>query len=78
MKRIKYVSRFAKPFSEPELEQLADLAAAKNKDLDVTGVLITSGGVFFQVLEGPEEAVDDIFAAIEADSRHTDLLVLGA
>lgn len=77
MKRIKYVSRFAQPFSEPELEQLADQAAAKNQDLEVTGVLITSGGVFFQVLEGPEAAVDGIYGAIEADTRHTDLLVLG-
>ena len=77
MKRIKYVSRFARPFSETELAQLADQSAAKNKDLDVTGILITSGGIFFQVLEGPAEAVDGIFGAIESDARHTDLLVLG-
>ena len=77
MKRIKYVSRFAKPFSESELEQLAEQSAANNKDLDVTGVLITSGGIFFQVLEGPDDAVDGIFNAIKADTRHTDLVVLG-
>ncbi len=77
MKRIKYVSRFAKPFSESELDKLGEQAATKNKGLDVTGVLITSGGVFFQVLEGPADAVDGIFGAIEADARHTDLVVLG-
>ena len=77
MKRIKYVSRYAKPFSQEELDQLAGQSAAKNKELEVTGVLITSGGIFFQVIEGPDEAVDGIFGAIQADPRHTDLVVLG-
>jgi hypothetical protein len=54
MKRIKYVSRFAVPFREAELEELGMRAAKKNKGLDITGVLITSGGLFYQVLEGPQ------------------------
>jgi hypothetical protein len=77
LKRIKYVSRFAMPFRESELEELGAKAAEKNKDLEITGVLITSGGLFYQVLEGPQEAVDEIFGYIRADNRHTDLVVLG-
>jgi len=77
LKRVKYVSRFAMPFRENELEELGERAAEKNKDLDITGVLITSGGLFYQVLEGPKEAVDEIFGYIRADKRHTDLVVLG-
>ncbi len=77
MKRIKYVSRFATPFRESELEELGARAAKKNEGLGVTGVLLTSGGLFYQVLEGPEEAVDELFRAIRTDKRHTDLLVLG-
>jgi hypothetical protein len=77
MKRIKYVSRFATPFRESELEELGRKSAEKNESLGVTGVLLTSGGLFYQVLEGPEDAVDDLFRAIRADKRHTDLLVLG-
>ena len=77
MKRIKYVSRFATPFRESELQELGERAAKKNKDLEITGVLITSGGLFYQVLEGPVEAVDEIFGNIRGDKRHTDLLVLG-
>jgi hypothetical protein len=77
MKRIKYVSRFATPFSGSELEELGAKAAEKNEGLDITGVLITSGGLFYQVLEGPTEAVDGIFGYIKADERHTDLLILG-
>jgi hypothetical protein len=77
MKRITYVSRYSQPLSESDLDTLAELAAAKNRQLDVTGVLMASGGLFYQVLEGPAEAVDGIYAAIEGDDRHTDVLVLG-
>ena len=77
LKRVKYVSRFAMPFRENELEELGERAAEKNKTLDITGVLITSGGLFYQVIEGPKEAVDEIFGYIRADKRHTDLVVLG-
>lgn len=76
LKRITYVSRFAKPFSESELAELGELSARNNKELGVTGVLMTSGGIFFQILEGPAEAVDRVYAAIASDSRHTDLVVL--
>jgi adenylate cyclase len=76
LKRITYVSRFAKPFSEAELEKLGEVSSKNNRKLDITGVLMTSGGIFFQILEGPEEAVDQVYAAISADSRHTDLVVL--
>ena len=76
VKRITYVSRFAKPFSETELEELGELSATNNRKLDITGVLMTSGGIFFQVLEGPPEAVDSVYAAIAADPRHSNLVVL--
>jgi hypothetical protein len=76
LKRITYVSRFAKPFSESELEKLGESSARNNEELGVTGVLMTSGGIFFQILEGPEEAVDRVYSAIANDTRHTDLVVL--
>jgi hypothetical protein len=76
MKRIKYVSRYTKPLTESELEDLGRGAAAKNAELGVTGVLMASGGLFYQVIEGPPEAVDELFATIEGDERHTDVLVL--
>jgi hypothetical protein len=76
MKRITYVSRFAKPFTEQELTELGETAAENNRELDVTGVLMTSGGVFFQILEGPDDAVDEVYTAIAADPRHTNIVVL--
>ena len=77
MKRITYVSRFTKPFTESELHELGEISAKNNQSAGVTGVLMTSGGIFFQTLEGPVEAVDQIYDSIAADSRHTDLVILG-
>lgn len=75
-KRIKYVSRFTKPMDAKKLEELGEQAATNNRKLGVTGILMASGGLFYQVIEGPPEAVDGLLAAIERDERHTDLLIL--
>jgi hypothetical protein len=76
MKRLKYVSRYARDLTDTQLEALTRQAAEKNAGLDVTGILISSGRLFIQVLEGPAAAVDGIFARIREDSRHRDVLVL--
>jgi len=62
--------------NERELRSLGEAAAKKNQQNSITGFLMVSGGLFYQVLEGPEEKVDEIYAAIAADDRHTDLLML--
>lgn len=76
MKRIKYVSQFAGPMSHAELVELVSRAARKNTELGVTGVLTTSGRLFFQVLEGPDDVVDSLFATIAKDDRHTDVMLI--
>jgi len=76
MLRLKYVSRMNITLSDEEIDEIARQAAERNASLDVTGVLFASGGLFVQVLEGPEEAVSQLFDAISADSRHRDVLQL--
>jgi len=77
MKRLKYVSRFAEPMTSKEIWKLTARASKKNQEMDVTGVLMTSGGVFFQVIEGPAENIDQLYSAIVQDKRHVDVLLLG-
>ena len=38
--------------------------------------VLTSGRLFFQVLEGPDSQVDGLFEDIVADPRHKDVLLL--
>lgn len=76
LKRKSYVSRFSQPFTSDELEALAEDAAARNRSLGITGMLMSSGGIFYQVLEGPVAAVNELFHKISLDPRHKDVLVL--
>jgi hypothetical protein len=76
MIRLKYVSRMAQGLSEEEINQLSEDAARNNATLDITGVLFTSGGLFVQVLEGPEEDVEELYETIASDPRHRDVLLL--
>ena len=75
-KRITYISRYAKPMTAEEIEVLGENAEEKNRAHGVTGFLMASGGLFYQVLEGPPDVVDQIYEAIAHDERHTDVLLL--
>lgn len=76
MKRIKYVSEFARPLEPRDIEALEEQCVRNNQKLGVTGVLMVSGNLFFQVIEGPEEKVDELFHQILQDDRHTRVLKL--
>ncbi len=70
---IIYTSREAQFFSDAETEQLLTDARSHNQASDITGVLLYFNLVFFQVLEGPREALEGLFARIVEDSRHKDV-----
>lgn len=60
-------------------EQIRTILAAahrNNPKLGVTGALLYSGGYFCQVIEGPEEVLEDLFESIQMDGRHGDVTVL--
>lgn len=44
-----------------------------NHRLGITGMLVYRHPFFMQVLEGPEEIVDELMTRISADPRHTDI-----
>ncbi|MGB6230273.1 MAG: BLUF domain-containing protein [Litorimonas sp.] len=58
------------------LRDVARKCAKHNAGHDVTGVLFMSGNTVIQFLEGPEDAVRDVFAKVCADVRHMDCRVL--
>ena len=78
LKRITYVSRYTRPMTADQIATLGELAAKKNRELGLTGFLMTSGGLFYQVLEGPPEVVDEVYGTILADDRHTDVVLLSS
>lgn len=78
LKRIKYISRFSEGMNQSEIEAIGLQAAERNAGLGITGVLMTGGGLFFQLLEGPPEAVDQVWASIRSDPRHRDVVLIAA
>ena len=77
LKRINYISSFVKEMSEVEIVNLANQAAKKNAENDITGVLMAKGGIFFQIIEGPEDNIDRLFTNILKDPRHEKVITLG-
>jgi hypothetical protein len=76
LKRIKYVSRMTNPLSHDELRVIREQSTRNNMASGITGVLMTSGGLFFQVIEGPVKAVDALWKTISDDARHRDVLLI--
>lgn len=73
---IAYVSTATEPFDDEQLAGLLTRSRRSNDDRDLTGMLLHRRGRFFQVLEGPADAVDALMARIRRDPRHGDVRVL--
>ena len=78
LKRIKYVSQFAQALGQDDVDTIAAQSEQNNREADITGVLMASGNLFFQVLEGPAEAVDALYERIQQDPRHQQVVLLGS
>lgn len=73
---IIYRSHLADDVPVKALEQMVVKANNNNELYDVTGILLFNGTHFFQLLEGPEEAVLAIYDGICGDERHHNLVEL--
>jgi len=76
MHQIVYTSSAKQEFSAADLKKLLVAARMRNKAVGVTGMLVFHDGAFLQALEGEKRAVNEIFARIQNDPRHGDLVVL--
>lgn len=77
---LAYISKNAIKGSPEDINQeiRAILAAAQrnNPNKGVTGALLYSGGYFCQVIEGPQEVLEELFETIQLDARHNAVTVL--
>ena len=76
MKRIRYVSEFSGTTTAKQLSEITEKSIRNNERDGITGMLVASGGMFFQLIEGPDDAVNGLFARIERDERHRNVLLL--
>jgi len=79
MKRIQYISRFARPLSQDEVARLGREAEDGNRKQGITGFLVCLGDMFYQLIEGEDAAIDNLFNGhIKKDPRHHDIVCLKA
>lgn len=75
--RLIYQSVCARnPIPNEDLRDLVQRSTESNRAAGITGLLLLSGNRFLQVLEGPADAVNDLFGRIIRDKRHRDVRLL--
>lgn len=67
---VVYASSLADGYDESELVSILATARRRNAAVSVTGVLLYSNRSFFQILEGPRDAVLTLYERISLDPRH--------
>jgi hypothetical protein len=70
MIRLLYISQAAPGISDEQVRYILKSAQRNNSAAGITGVLVRGGGLFMQVLEGPEQAVLRLYVKILDDRRH--------
>ena len=76
MRTTVYTSTATRVLTDDDLAELLRQCVRNNEESGLTGMLLHRDGRFMQVLEGPDDAVRDVFAVIAADTRHTEVRLL--
>lgn len=63
-------------FDKPTLAGILLSSRRNNPKHDITGALICRHDLYLQLIEGPADAIDSLFAMIAIDDRHHDVHVL--
>ncbi len=71
-----YTSEAVKPFSERAVQMQKMLMQARGRSVGVAGRLSYFTGRFIHVMEGPQDAVREIFAEVKADPKQRDVTVI--
>lgn len=66
-----YSSDATPGLESPDLKGILEKARVKNAEKLITGMLLHTSGSFFQVLEGEESVLIQLFGIISSDARHT-------
>ncbi|UZO82536.1 BLUF domain-containing protein [Aquimarina sp. ERC-38] len=73
-KTISYVSTAHSYLSSLNLENLFTYSRERNMANCIDGILLFSEGNFFQIIEGERNKVNQLYARIEKDHRHHNLI----
>lgn len=72
IKRVIYISEH-KDYSNQNLKNIIETSQKNNPSRDVTGCLISGTNTYLQLLEGPDNSVDELYTKIKTDNRHENI-----
>ncbi|WP_412560429.1 BLUF domain-containing protein [Winogradskyella sp. MIT101101] len=65
-----YQSKSQSHFAPMDIELMLMKAKRKNKRLKITGCIVYGDNKFIQLIQGPKDAIIDLYKEIKADKRH--------
>eukprot|EP00667_Euglena_gracilis_P008143 EG_transcript_8238 len=74
--RLLYLSRATAPLSAANLENICKASRKRNCVEHITSELICLNDLLLHCVEGPVKAVGDLWQRLQADSRHSDLVLI--
>ena len=74
--RLLYVSRALDPDASAATDAILAVAREHNMANGITGILCYGGGIYLQAIEGGRNQVNNLYAQIVSDKRHTDVVLL--
>lgn len=73
--RLLYASRAVNPAMN-SIDEILAQSRQYNPGCGITGILCYGGGIFLQAIEGGRMAVSELYAHIQKDPRHKDVVLL--
>ena len=74
---ISYCSRSVPDLDGDAFRKIISVSRRNNAIQGITGLLVYGDGLYFQWLEGPPSALQNLMARIRNDPRHDSLVILG-
>ena len=71
---IFYVSNVSSTLTPMKIQELLSKSQKKNGQKGINGILLFSGGNFYQVLDGPTDIIKQLWEKIKEDDRHHSII----
>ncbi|MEQ8266331.1 MAG: BLUF domain-containing protein [Parvibaculum sp.] len=72
--QLAYFSAAAPGLADADVHAILRKSTENNRRAGISGMLLLVDGTFFQVLEGDKESVEETFARISRDPRHSGVI----
>jgi len=76
MRQLIYISSAKHKMNHYQLLEILRVSKENNTKKNISGVLLYDNGTFIQVLEGEEGQLNETFADIQIDERHSNIVIM--